>query len=282
MCLAQPHRASVPDSWRALSSAIAVSTHAALLLLVAVATLPFRLLGRRLGGSRQHVRPAPVSHIGIEVHLDDRRCVAEIKAALRATLERSARTWAPHPLPLDRIVVGAAFPAEGTADIYDDWTDAPPRAGKRASHSLVVVSLGLRQGERDLEPFEIAGSLSAQIQKLVDERYRRRKPAAAGRSSAARGAATGTPGPSPEPAVTPAAPAPPRVARGTASSVASQSRSAAGAGSPARPAASGELADPGTSEAAGIGAMLDVLKRGQPLAAAGPSVAGDPAHSSTE
>ena len=127
MCLAQPNRASVPDSWRALSSAIAVSAHAALLLLVAVATLPFRVLGRRLGGSRQHARPAPVSHIGIEVHLDDRRCVAEITSALRATLERSARTWAPHPLPLDRIVVGAAFPAQGTADIYDDWTDAPPR-----------------------------------------------------------------------------------------------------------------------------------------------------------
>jgi hypothetical protein len=282
MCVAQPNRASVPDSWRALSSAIAVSAHAALLLLVAVATLPFRLLGRGFGGSRQHTRPAPVSQIGIEVHLDDRRCVAEITSALRGTLERSARTWAPHPLPLDRIVVGAAFPPEGTADIYDDWTEVPPRAGKRASHSLVVVSLGLWQGERDLEPFEIAGSLSAQIHRLVDERYRRRKPPSAGRSSAARATTTAAPGPSPEPAVTPAAPAPPRVSRGAASSGPSQSRSAAGAGMPARPAASSELADPGTSEGAGIGAMLDVLKRGQPLAAAGPSVAGDPARPSTE
>jgi hypothetical protein len=281
MCVAQPNRASVPDSWRALSSAIVASAHAALLLLVAVATLPFRLLGRRLGGSRQHTRPAPVSHIGIEVHLDDRRCVAEITSALRAALERSARTWAPHPLPLDRIVVGAAFPPEGTADIYDDWTDAPPRAGKRASHSLVVVSLGLRQGERDLEPFEIAGSLSAQIHRLVDERYRRRKPAAAGRSSAARGAATGTPGPSPEQAVTPAAPAPPRVARGAASSAAGQSRSAAPASMAARPTTNGELTDP-VSPDGGIGAMLDVLRKGQPLAAAGPSVAGDPARPSTE
>ena len=99
MCVAQPNRASVPDSWRALSSAIVASAHAALLLLVAVATLPFRLLGRRLGGSQQRTRPAPVSHIGIEVHLDDRRCVAEIESALRATLERSARTWAPHRCP---------------------------------------------------------------------------------------------------------------------------------------------------------------------------------------
>ena len=181
---------------RALSSGIVPSAHAALLLLVAAATLPLRLLGRRFGGSRQRARPAPVSHIGIEVHLDDRRCVAEIKSALRATLERSARTWGPHPLPLDRIVVGAAFAAEGTADIYDDRTDDPPRAGKRTNRSLVVVSLGLRQGERGLAPLEIAGSLSAQIHKLVDERYRRRKPTAGGRSSATRDAATGTAGPS--------------------------------------------------------------------------------------
>ena len=249
---------------------------------MAVATLPFRLLVRRLGGSRQHARPAPVSHIGIEVHLDDGRCVAEITSALRATLERSARTWAPHPLPLDRIVVRAAFPAEGTADIYDDWTDAPPRAGKRASRSLVVVSLGLRQGERDLEPFEIAGSLSAQIHRLVDEHYRRRKSGTTGRPGAARDAASRTSGPAPELAVTSAAPAPPRVARGTASSGASQSRSAAPPSVAARPADSGELTDPGTSEGARIGAMLDVLKRGQPLAAAGPSVAGDPTHSSTD
>ena len=53
-----------------------------------------------------------------------------------------------------------------------------------------MVSLGLRQGERDLEPFEIAGSLSAQIHKLVDERYRQRKPGAAARSSAVRDATT--------------------------------------------------------------------------------------------
>jgi hypothetical protein len=281
MCVVQPNRASVPDSWRALSCGIVASAHAALLLVVAAATLPFRLPSRRLGRSRQQAQPASVSHIGIEVHLDDRRCVAEIKAALRATLERSARTWAPHPLPLDRIVVGATYPAEGAADIYDDWIEAPGRI-KRTERSLVVVSLGLRKGERDLEPFEIAGSLSAQIHKLVDERYRQRKPGAAARSSAVRDATTRTPGPSAEQAATPVAPAQPRVARGTTSSTAGQSRSAAAASLPARPAAAGELADPISPDGAGIGAMLDVLKRGQPLAAAGPSVAGDPARRSTE
>jgi len=275
MFLPQPNRASVPDSWRALYSAGIATAHAALLLVLAIVTLPFRLLARRFWRTGGPARPAPVSHIGIEVHLDDRRCVAEITAALRATLERSARTWAPHPLPLDRVVVGAAIPAEGTADIYDDWTDAPPLAGKRASRSLVVVSLGLRHGERDLEPFEIAGSLGAQIHKLVEERYRRHTSGVAGRSAAARSIPTRRRLEPTEPSASPPL-IEPRVARAAAT----RSRSAGEASLPARPAMTGELADAVASDGAGIGAMLDVLKKGQPLAAAGPSVARDPSQSS--
>jgi hypothetical protein len=37
---------------------------------------------------------------------------------LRAALRQCARTWAPHPLPVDRITVHAGAPAAGRAQVY--------------------------------------------------------------------------------------------------------------------------------------------------------------------
>jgi hypothetical protein len=76
-------------------------------------------------------------------------------------------------LPVHRVVVGAGFPAEGKADIYDSFSglgeDGP---GDRDAGRLIVISLGLRTGDRDLEPFELAGALAVQIQRVVDDVHR--------------------------------------------------------------------------------------------------------------
>ena len=72
-------------------------------------------------------------------------------------------------LPVNRVVVGAGFPAEGKADIYDRFT---PGDGNVVDNRLVVISLGLRSGDRDLQPFDLAGALAAQIQRVIDEVHR--------------------------------------------------------------------------------------------------------------
>jgi hypothetical protein len=64
-------------------------------------------------------------------------------------------------------VVGMAFPAAGKVDLYDRF---PQIASGNVSRPLVVVSLGLREGDRELEPAEIAGALAAQIQSVIDNR----------------------------------------------------------------------------------------------------------------
>jgi hypothetical protein len=79
---------------------------------------------------------------------------------------------------VDRVVVGASFPPSGRADIYEDFLaladatsgDMPANRARR-----VVVSLGVRDGTRDLDGWEIGGVLAAQIKALVDERYRQRQ-----------------------------------------------------------------------------------------------------------
>jgi hypothetical protein len=118
-------------------------------------------------------RPASVKHVDVQILLDDRHCIGVLNQTLARTLSRAARIWAPLKLPVDRIVVGAGFPAEGRADIYEDFVglvddgvaaqdDPPPTR-------LVVISLGLRSGERDLEPSEVSGALAVQIQRLVND-----------------------------------------------------------------------------------------------------------------
>ena len=109
-----------------------------------------------------------VTQIDVQVHLGDRRCVAELKRVVRQTLRRAARTWAPLPLPIDRVVVGVGFPAGGRVDLYDQFPGRDT-ASHAPSRPFAVVSLGLRDGQRELEPVEVAGALAAQIQAVINE-----------------------------------------------------------------------------------------------------------------
>ena len=113
----------------------------------------------------------------VQVHLGDSGCVHELESIIWKTLRRAQQTWAPLPLPLDRVVVGAGFPATGRADIYDDFLELADGSTPRdsAQRRRVVVSLGVRDGTRDLDGWEIAGALAAQIQVLVDDHCRQHR-----------------------------------------------------------------------------------------------------------
>ena len=176
MCTrSDPSWRSIPASARALSLSLLAAVHAAAVLLLAILSAPARWLWP--SHRRQH--PAALEHVEVQVHLGDSACITELEAIVWKTLARAERTWAPLPLPVDRVVVGAGFPAGGRADIYDDFlavtdgaplTDTPPQPRRR-----VVISLGVRDGTRDLDGWEIAGALAAQIQAVVDECCRQHK-----------------------------------------------------------------------------------------------------------
>jgi hypothetical protein len=165
-----PSATSVRASATALGSAVVFAVQAFVLLLAALAGAPVRLLW-------SVARPrhgAALRHVDVQVHLGDPACVAELESIVWTTLARAQRTWAPLPLPVDRVVVGATFPAGGRADIYDDFL---AMAGQHRDDDLprrkrVLISLGVRDGGRDLDGWEIAGALAAQIQALVDEQCR--------------------------------------------------------------------------------------------------------------
>jgi hypothetical protein len=113
----------------------------------------------------------------VQVHLEDPRCIAEVRRTIQRTLERAARTWAPLPLPIDRIVAGTGFAARGTSNVYQSFPrtlDAAAQGPDGNERQLVVVMLGLRDGERELEPAEIAASLASQIEAVVADRFARR------------------------------------------------------------------------------------------------------------
>jgi hypothetical protein len=158
-------RHSIAASSRALVDAIVASGVALALLVLALLTAPIRLVR---GRSQAHARPAPIKHIQVEVHLEDEHCAVELHRILRHTLERAARTWAPLPLPIDRVVVGVGFPAGGRVDAY---TDFPRLAEDATDQPFVVVMLGVRDGERELEPAELCGALAAQIQAVIADRH---------------------------------------------------------------------------------------------------------------
>ena len=158
-------RHSIAASSRALVDAIVASGVALALLVLALLTAPIRLIR---GRSQAHARPAPIKHIQVEVHLEDEHCAVELHRILRHTLERAARTWAPLPLPIDRVVVGVGFPAGGRVDAY---TDFPRLAEDATDRPFVVVTLGVRDGERELEPAELCGALAAQIQAVIADRH---------------------------------------------------------------------------------------------------------------
>jgi hypothetical protein len=168
-----PSYRSVTASAAALGVSVLDLVKAVVLLLVALAGAPLRHLGR----FGNQWRPAPSAHVDVQVHLGDAACVAELEAIVWKTLARAERTWAPLPLPVHRVVIGAGFPATGRADIYDDFLEmAHAKEGVTGENRRrVVVSLGVRDGTRDMDGWEIAGVLAAQIQILVDGRCRQHK-----------------------------------------------------------------------------------------------------------
>ena len=168
MCT-RANRASVPDSLHALVGSFVGVLLALLALFVALATWPVRWCRPR---PARHGRPASTAHVAVQVHLSDRKRVAEIERGCRAALGRSARTWAPHPLPLDRIEVLASAPPLGKVDLYDRWVAPAPNASAEAGR-LVVVSVGTANEYRELSPDEIAGAVAGQIAALVADRYQR-------------------------------------------------------------------------------------------------------------
>jgi hypothetical protein len=134
-----------------------------------VLSAPFRLLARPLW--RQ--RPGQAETIGIEVQLPDRRRSAEIERHLRATLRQCARTWAPHPLPLDRIAVYAGAPTEGRRQVYEQWLPAED-SKQQPSASLTVISLGLFDATgRLLDNQLLVGALATNVAALVADRHKR-------------------------------------------------------------------------------------------------------------
>lgn len=163
---------SVSASTRALLAAMLASLHALVFLCVAVASAPLR---RVWPSDRRRRHPASLAHVDVQVHLGDAACIEELETIVWTTLFRAQRTWSPLALPVDRVVIGAGFPSTGRADIYDDFLaivdEGAPGDGSPRQRRRVVISLGVREGARDLDGWEIAGALAAQIQALVNERY---------------------------------------------------------------------------------------------------------------
>jgi hypothetical protein len=170
----KPSCRSISASASALFGALAAFVQAALFLSAALFTAPVR----QFWPATWRHRPAGLAHVGVQVHLGEPKGVAELEAAIWKTLERAVQTWDPLPLPVDRVVVAAGFPAAGQADIYDDFLGvARENRGESTTERprRVVVSLGVRDAGRDLDAWEIAGALAAQIQALVDVESRQHK-----------------------------------------------------------------------------------------------------------
>lgn len=235
-CMCVPaNRASVSDSLHALVHSFLPLAGAFLALVVAVATAPRRLM--RPAKPRRW-RPASTSHVQVQVHLEEHRRVREIERSCRATLKRAAETWAPHPLPLDRVEVLSSAPPLGKADIYERWVEA---SADDQACSLVVVCLGTTTDQRSLTSDETAGALAGQIEFLVNDRYRREH----GEEQ-------------------PAAPTPKQPER--VATVASRQVGAAGTPIPdATPPADN------VTELSSVRALLADIKKSQPLVTAGPS-----------
>jgi hypothetical protein len=255
-------RHSVAASARALAEALWLSVRAVGTLIVAMLTAPTRHL--RNG----RPRPAPINHVDVQILLDDGRCIGVLNQTLARTLSRAARIWAPLKLPVDRILVGAGFPAEGRSDIYEDFVglvrEGITANGDPPPTRLVVISLGLRSGERDLEPSEVSGALAVQIQRLVDDLYSKHRAVAtpvvdAGHAVAAQADSTPAPQTSRLARSTPASD-PRRLSREATEEVQGLT---AGAGSLTN--GNGMAPVPSLQE------LLATVQEGQPLTAAGPA-----------
>ena len=171
MCT-RANRASVSDSAHALVGSIVALLAAFATLGVAVTTVPVRLVRAR---ATRYGQPASIAHVQVQVHLNNVGRVHEIERSCRSALGRAARTWAPFPLPLDRVEVVPSAPPLGKADIFQEWIAADGDSGPR---SLVVVSIGTAAEGHDLTADDIGGALAGQIERLVVERYQREHPKA--------------------------------------------------------------------------------------------------------
>lgn len=171
MCT-RANRASVSDSAHALISSLLTVATAVASLVVALATIPIRLVCSCPG---KHGKPASTRHVAVQVHLSDSQRVRAIERGCHDALRRAARTWAPFSLPLDRVEVLSSAPPLGKVDIYERWANVSPGASPSAG-SLVVVSLGTAADAHELTPDEIAGVLAGQIERLVIDRYQREHP----------------------------------------------------------------------------------------------------------
>ena len=91
-----------------------------------------------------HRRTAGHRRIDVQVFLDDAACVAELRRIIHQALARAAFTWAPMPLPIDRVVVGAGswLSATGRADEYGVAPQGNVNGRGDGNGSLVVVTLG--------------------------------------------------------------------------------------------------------------------------------------------
>ena len=168
MCT-RANRASVSDSAHALIASLFAFATAAAVLVLALATMPARLVR---SCPTKHGKPASTKHVEVQVHLSDGQRVRAIERGCRDALRRAARTWAPLPLPLDRVEVLSSAPPLGKVDIYERWAKVLPGACATAG-SLVVVSLGTAAEAHELTPDAIAGALAGQIERLVIDRYQR-------------------------------------------------------------------------------------------------------------
>jgi hypothetical protein len=247
-----PSYCSVRASARALGAAVLAALHSVLFLLLALASAPFRYLWR----FRRPPRPAALAHVDVQVHLGNPACITELEAIVWKTLARAERTWAPLALPVDRVVVGAGFPASGRADIYDDYPviagDATPGDASSQPQRRVVISLGVRDGTRDLDGWEIAGALAAQIQAIVDERCRQHRSLAA-------------PAPDPQPvaAATRLMRLAPAAEQQPLAMAAAPTREAHATAVPTNP--------PPGQEVPRLAELIATVQQGQPLVAAGPT-----------
>jgi hypothetical protein len=172
MCT-RANRASVPDSFHALTTAVLALASAIVALAAAAVTIPWRSLRSR---PSTRAKVDSTRHIEIQVYLSDGERVRAIERSCRTGLKRAARTWAPFALPLDRVEVIPSAPPLGKADIFDAWFHGSSWEGNNAG-ALVVVSLGTSLESRELAPDEIAGALVGQVERLVIDRYRREHPA---------------------------------------------------------------------------------------------------------
>jgi hypothetical protein len=223
---------------------------ALVLLLLALVTAPVRHLLR----GQQPWRSAVLADVDVQVHLGDPACVAELESIVWKTLSRAQKTWAPLPLPVHRVVIGAGCPAAGRADIYDDFVElADNPAGDSKPRRRVVVSLGVRDGTRDLDGWEIAGALAAQIQVLVDDQCREHRSLSAPAAAVVQTTA--------------------RLARPAALDV-HLTDTIERDQHPAQPEVAPAAAPPDTpvaEEVPRLAELLATVQKGQPLVAAGPS-----------